>query len=165
MDTLLNEMTDFLPYIVLGLIAMNLIFFIVLITLAVKISKIQAKYEQFMHKENINIEETLINYAKRIKDLNKRINDNSENITVLNAKMKTTLRKVSLTRYQAIQNVGADLSFVVAMLDDENNGVVLNGIYSRDGSYTYAKPVVAGESRYTLSGEENATLTAAINRK
>ena len=51
------------------------------------------------------------------------------------------------------------------MLDDKNNGVVLNGIYSREMSNIYAKPVENGKSNYTLSEEEKMAIDKAINSK
>ena len=57
--------------------------------------------------------------------------------------------------------VGADLSFAIAMLDAEDNGIVLNGIYSRDGSYVYSKPVQNGQSTYQLSDEEKEAIRLA----
>ena len=49
------------------------------------------------------------------------------------------------------------------MLDEKNNGVVLNGIYSREMSNIYAKPVENGKSTYTLSNEEKQAIEKAIN--
>ena len=54
-------------------------------------------------------------------------------------------------------------SFALAILDDYNNGIVLNGIYARDSSNIYAKPVENGESKYVLSNEEKEAINRAIN--
>ena len=60
-------------------------------------------------------------------------------------------------------STGSDLSFALALLDEKNNGVVLNGIYSREMSNIYAKPVENGKSKYTISEEENLAIEKAIN--
>ena len=44
----------------------------------------------------------------------------------------------------------------------KNNGVVMNGIYSREMSNIYAKPVEAGNSSYTLSEEEQQAIKKAM---
>lgn len=72
---------------------------------------------------------------------------------------------MGVVRYQAIANMGADLSYTVALLDEQNDGVVLNGIYGRDGCYTYAKPINAGKSTYNLSEEEIQAIEQAMNKK
>ena len=64
------------------------------------------------------------------------------------------IQKVGIVRYSAFQDTGSDLSFSLALLDEKNNGVVFNGIYSREMSNIYAKPVENGNSKYTLSNEE-----------
>ena len=51
------------------------------------------------------------------------------------------------------------------LLDNNNNGVVLNGIYSRDNSNIYAKPIKDGKSEYILSDEEKEAIEKAINEK
>ena len=48
------------------------------------------------------------------------------------------------------------------MLDENNDGIVFNGIYSREMSNIYAKPVKNGVSEYTLSEEEKESIRRAI---
>ena len=61
-----------------------------------------------------------------------------------------------------IKDTGSDLSFALALLDENNNGVLLNGIYSREMSNIYAKPVTKGESSYTLSIEEKQAIDDVV---
>ena len=68
-------------------------------------------------------------------------------------------------RNKAFADVGSDLSFSIAILDSYNDGVIITGIYSRQDSITYAKPVDKGISRYELSEEETYVLNEAINKK
>ena len=53
------------------------------------------------------------------------------------------------------------LSYAVALLDSEENGIVLNSIHSREGCFTYAKEIVRGESYIPLSEEEKKALEQA----
>ena len=72
---------------------------------------------------------------------------------------------VILMKYNAFKDVGSDLSFALAILNNQNDGIVLNGIYSRETSNIYAKPVIKGESTYTLSEEEKEAIKKAINQE
>ena len=81
----------------------------------------------------------------------------------LDNKTKNCIQKVGIYRYNAYKDTGSDLSFAVALLDEENSGVVFNGIYSREMSNIYAKPVEKGNSSYTLSDEEAEAINKAIN--
>lgn len=65
----------------------------------------------------------------------------------------------SVDRYNAFDDQGSDLSFSVAFLDDEQNGVVMSSIYGRQESRTYAKPVQRGVSRYPLTDEETSVIS------
>ena len=73
------------------------------------------------------------------------------------------IQKVGIVRYNAFKDTGSDLSFALALLDEKNNGVVLNGIYSREMSNIYAKPVENGKSNYTVSEEETQAIQKAIS--
>ena len=73
------------------------------------------------------------------------------------------IQKVGIVRYSAFKDTGSDLSFAVAMLDEKNNGIVFNGIYSREMSNIYAKPIKNGKSEYTLSEEEVEAINRAVS--
>lgn len=76
--------------------------------------------------------------------------------------LSVVYKKYGIYRYNAYQDTGSDLSFTLAMLDENNDGVVLNGIYSRDTSNIYAKPVIKGESTYKITEEEKEAIKRAI---
>jgi len=76
--------------------------------------------------------------------------------------LKSCIQKIGIVRFNAFKDVGSDLSFALALLDEKNDGVVLNGIYSRDVSNIYAKPVKNGTSTYTLSNEEEQAISKAV---
>ena len=76
--------------------------------------------------------------------------------------MSKTIKKVGIVRYNAFKDTGSDLSFALALLNDNNDGVVLNGIYSREMSNIYAKPIKGGKSTYTISDKEQEAINKAI---
>ena len=80
----------------------------------------------------------------------------------LNKELNKSIKKVGIVRYNAFKDTGSDLSFALALLNENNDGVVLNGIYSREMSNIYAKPIVAGKSSYTISEMEQEAINRAI---
>ena len=58
--------------------------------------------------------------------------------------------------------MGGKLSFAIAMLNENNNGWIMNAMHSREGCYTYVKEIVNGESFVELSEEEAEALDKAI---
>ncbi len=148
-------------YIVLGLGAISLLFLILIVILFVKNGKLKKRYNEFMRGTEADIEGLLresIEKSTSIQESHKYVKDS---IARMQVQLDKCVQKVGIVRYGAIPGLGADLSFVVALLDDKDNGVVVNGIYTRDGSYTYAKEIVAGKSKHTLSDEENEAIVIA----
>ena len=142
-----------------------IIIFIGFIILMVKVNSLNKKYKNFMQKlgNGKNIEEDLENYiykTQRVENQNLEILNNLKNIE---NDVSKCIQKVGIVRYSAFKDTGSDLSFALALLDENNNGVVLNGIYSREMSNIYAKPVEKGASSYTLSEEETQAIKKAMD--
>lgn len=148
-------------YIIASLTGMALLFLILIIILFVKNRKLNKRYNSFMRGTETDIEGLLIESMKKIDKVQNDYQYVKESIVHTQLQLKRCTQKVGIVRYGAIPGVGADLSFVIAFLDEEDNGVVINGIYTRDGSYTYAKPVVGGKSTHTLSDEEKQAIKSA----
>lgn len=70
--------------------------------------------------------------------------------------------KLGILRFAAFENEGSDLSFSVALVDDNQNGMVMTSIYGRHESRVYAKPIENGTSSYALSEEEKQALALAV---
>ena len=88
-----------------------------------------------------NLEEMMKEYIKRVEIVETKNNEIMEYCKVIDDNIKRCSQKMGIVRYNAFKDTGSDLSFALAILDDHNNGVVLNGIYARDSSNIYAKPV------------------------
>ena len=109
-----------------------------------------------------DLQEDLENYMYRVERVEKQNADILGQINVLDKDLEGCIQKVGVLRYSAFQDTGSDLSFTLALLDEHDNGVVFNGIYSREMSNIYAKPVENGKSKYTLSEEEQEAIKRAI---
>jgi len=69
-------------------------------------------------------------------------------------KSKIYLQKVNLVRYHPFEK-GEDSSFVLALLDGKDDGVVINFLYTKEGLRVYTKKVVGGKGKdYPLTEEE-----------
>jgi hypothetical protein len=72
--------------------------------------------------------------------------------------------RMGLVRYKAFPDVGGDLSFSLALLNQKGTGVVLTGIHSRSETRIYAKAVESFQSNHPLSEEERQAISEARNR-
>ncbi len=148
----------------LTMIGIIILLFLGFIILIVKYSKLSKKYQNFMKKlgNGNNIEEDLKTYMNKVEEIKKQNEEVITYITRLNKDVSKCIQKVGIVRYSAFKDTGSDLSFALALLDENNDGVVLNGIYSREMSNIYAKPVNNGKSTYTISAEEQQAIQKAI---
>ena len=103
-----------------------------------------------------------LNDVEQIKIDNKEI---KKYYTKLDNDVNSCIQKIGLVRYNAFKDVGSDLSFAIALLDNNNNGVVLNGLYGSESSNIYAKPIRDGNSTYQLSDEEKYAIEIAEQNK
>ncbi len=72
-----------------------------------------------------------------------------------------SVQKIGVVRFNPFRDTGGDQSFVLAMLDSRDSGLVLTSIHGREGTRVYIKPIEYGTSRYPLSKEETAALKTA----
>lgn len=163
----MQELIDFLRndnyLLILNFIVILLfIGFIILLINNVKLNK---KYKNFIKKlgNGKNIEEDLENFMYKVDRVEKQNAEIKAFCNNLEHDLSKCTQKIGIVRYSAFKDTGSDLSFALALLDEKNNGVVLNGIYSREMSNIYAKPVKNGTSTYTLSNEEVEAIDKAIN--
>lgn len=88
---------------------------------------------------------------------------NREDIQKLEKLYNSSLHKYGIVKYDAFEDMGGKLSFVLALLDKENTGFLLNAIHSRENCFLYIKEIVNGESYIMLSEEEVEALKRAVN--
>lgn len=149
------------------ILGFNICVFFILIGIIIYVIYLHKNYIKFMKKmgNGNNLDEMLKKYLEEVAVVKQ---DNSEikaYYTKLDYDISSSIQKVGLVRFNAFQNVGSDLSFALALLDRENNGIVLNGIYGSDSSNIYAKPIKNGESTYQLSEEEKEAIEIASQEK
>lgn len=75
--------------------------------------------------------------------------------------MNNCVSKVSLVKYDAFEQMAGKLSFVIALLNNDNTGIIFNAMHSREGCFTYAKEIIKGESYIPLSEERKEALEKA----
>lgn len=152
-------------YIILGLTMLIIILFVMIILLMVKQRNISIKYKRFMQGTvGKDMESVLIERFSDIENLKKEGKELHEEIRKINENMLITIQKVGIVKYDAFSEVGGKISFALALLDKNNNGLLLNSVHSsREGCYTYLKEIIKGESFLELSKEEREALYRAIN--
>lgn len=122
------------------------------------------KYMAFMKKlgKGNNLDEMLKVYIDKVNEIHQE-NEQIQNYCIkLDNDVDSSIQKIGIVRFNAFKDVGSNLSFALAMLDRQNNGVVLNGIYGSEYSNIYAKPIKNAKSEYQLSDEEINAIDLAL---
>ena len=164
MEEIMNFLNTDLYKLILPCVVILL--FLIVIFEGIKIHRLKKRYINFMKKlgDGKNLEEDLTHYMNRVNQVAEKTEELTNYCKTLDNDISSCIQKVGMVRYSAFRDTGSDLSFTLALLDEKNNGVVLNGIYSREMSNIYAKPIENGTSeKYTLSEEEKQALNKAIN--
>ena len=149
--------------IIIGLIVSILLLFITVIILIYKGRKLKENYTALVRGMNgINIEDLLIRTDRDIKDIQRDIQLFQQSLNNMETKLTFAIQKIGFIRYNAFYDMGSQLSFSIALLDNFQNGFVFTSIYGREQSVCYAKPVRDGESNIPLSAEEMIAIERAI---
>lgn len=126
----------------------------------------------FGKKINVLFGETALTEDDFQKDLIRRlaktetkIEEIEPRIALVETLSRMSVQKVGFLRFNPFQDTGGDNSFVLTLLDHQNNGVIISSLYTRGGMRVYGKSVAAGETKHPLSEEEKNVLKDTIQRR
>lgn len=161
---MLNQIAQANLAIILSVIVVLLVLLVILsIILWTKLSKAKKRYNLLVNgATGENLEDIIADNIAKMNELivkNKKID---EDYAELKALFTRSIQKVAVHRFCAFADMGGDLSYAVALLDYQNNGVIFSSIFGRKESCTYVKPIENGVSKYPLSQEENKVLAEAM---
>lgn len=163
MEQLREIITNYNAEITLVLIVAFFIVLILFVIAELRVSHITEKYNDLVDGvEAVNLEELILKTLKEVDRVKKGYETVEEKYKYLDKRLKFAVQRVGFIRYNAFADMGSELSFSVAFLDDNLDGIVITNIFGRDYSTSYAKSIVKGESKYTLSVEEMQAIDRAI---
>lgn len=127
------------------------------------ISKLNKKYKKFMTgKSAKSLENEIVGLFEDNKFLRSSIEKNKKDIRILYKNMESTFQKLGIIKYDAFNQMGGKLSFCVALLDENDNGFIINSVHSTEGCYSYTKQIIRGQSDIDLGKEEKQALDMAM---
>lgn len=150
--------------IVLMLIVVVLIIFLIL--QGSKIKKLDDRlYNLTAGSDGESLEDLLVQNLDNYQAMNKQLESNSGDIRDIYRRLHSVIQKVGLVKYDAFSQMGGNLSSVIALLDQDNNGVILNTVQNVDGCYSYVKGVQGGKSDVAYTEEEQEAVNLALDQK
>lgn len=149
--------------VLLCVLALSIIMLIAFLCINLRLAKITKKYKELTEgAEGRNLEELILKQAENLNQLQMELTELKKLFAKLEQFSHETISKVNFKRYNAFAEMGSDLSFSVAFLNDRDTGVLMTSIYGRDENRIYLKPIVKGTSSYTLSPEEQEVINKCI---
>ncbi len=152
-----------IAYLFLILLIFIVVLFIIIILQMKKLNRLQKRISKFMTgKDAKSLEKDIVGLYEDNKFLKINVDKNKKDIRTLYKNMEHAFQKIGLIKYDAFQQMGGKLSFSLALLDENNNGFILNSVHSTEGCYTYTKEIKNGECAISLGEEEQQALDMAI---
>ena len=113
-------------------------------------------------KDGKSLEDDILFRLEQIDELIESNAANERNIDLIFKHLQKTFQKYGMVKYDAFDEMGGKLSFTLAMLNERNDGYVLNVVHSREGCFSYVKEIIAGNPILSLSPEEQEALEDAL---
>lgn len=162
-NSLLNNLAFDPAYLIIGLAVLTLAFMIITLVCFSQYRKLYRRYDMFMRgKDAETLEDTILDLLDETTVLQVSDREGRDQLTSLNRQVRASFQKVGIVKYNAFKGMGGNLSFVIALLDDNNSGFILNSVHSREGCYLYMKDVEKGSTDVLLGAEEKEALEKAL---
>lgn len=151
--------------VVIILIIIVLLQFIWIFAIISRYNKLSKRISHFTTgKDAANLEQVMVKRFSEIRQIVKNEKQQNKEIDIINDKFLTTFCKIGLVKYDAFKEMSGKLSFSLALLTENHDGIIITSMHSREGCFTYCKEVTNEESYYILSEEERLALNVAIGK-
>ena len=152
-------------YYLFAIVLLLVVLIIIIIIVLCKQKKLKKRIEAFLEgKDGKSLEEELLSNMEKVQIADKENKKLQVEIEVLKKIQRMTYQKMGMVKYDAFREMSGELSYALALLDQEENGFIINSVYANEGSYSYVKQIVKGECQINLSEEEEKALNQAKNK-
>ena len=152
-----------LGIVLVALVAVVFILLVICTVLCIEHGKLKKRFNRFSQgRDGKSLEKEIGEVFSQNVALKEVTDKNKRDIRTLYRRMETTFQKVGLVKYDAFPQMGGKLSFSLAMLDEKNNGFIINSVHGSDGCYTYSKEIMAGRCDLELGDGEKQALGMAM---
>lgn len=149
-------------YLIFALAFFVIVLIVIVIITLCKLKKLYRAYDRFMRgKDAESLEDTLLTCIEKTEEVDKMNRMLREDMIGLRKNQRITYQKMGMVKYNAFREMSGDLSYALALLDQQNHGFVINSVYGKEGGYSYIKEIVNGECSILLSEEEQKALEKA----
>jgi hypothetical protein len=135
------------------------------IVLTVKMGSVKKQFQRLARgTTEENLEDILNRLFGNLEEIDHSHRELRQEVKRILDSLMSVKGRMGLVRFSAFDKQGSDLSFSLALIDDQKNGVVLTSLFGRDDSRIYAKPIENGSSLYSLTDEEKKAIEIAFEK-
>ena len=141
-----------------------LLSFLLVLVLMLRIRKVRREYRMLLGESgDQDLLATVGESVGKTRDVARQMQSVTDAQEDLASVGRLALQRFSIVRYDAFEDMGGQLSFSAALLDDYGDGIVVTSINGRTETRTYAKSVRAMKSQHNLSDEEREAIESAVS--
>jgi len=139
---------------------------VLILVLFVMVFGLQRKIKKMLRGKNAaTLEDTLLSIQKDVNELILKEKYLEKTLGEAISRLKKSVQKVGIVRFNPFKGTsGSNQSFSLALLDENDDGVIVSALYSRERVSTFAKPITNGKSEYELSPEEKRAISQAMQQ-
>jgi Protein of unknown function (DUF4446) len=154
--------SDYGPVLWLALLAAFLLLLLLYLRLQAQVSRMGGHYARLVRGgPGRGLEELLERHLDRMETTAERVEQLDELCQQLERTLQHAIQRVGIVRFNPFSDTGGDQSFSIALLDGAGDGLVISSLFGRAETRVFAKPVQSGQSKYTLTGEEQEAIQLA----
>lgn len=166
--TRMREVLSFIEvydgFILLGLAFLVLVLLVYSGILSRRLARINSRREIKIEEGRLeDILDHLSEQAKVVAAMQARVDELNIKHREQSSNLSSCIQRIGIVRFNAFEDVGGEQSFAMALLDADNNGVVISSLYGRHDSRLYAKSVTGGRGERALSEEEQSAINKALS--
>ena len=148
-----------LTLLLLFLVAVMLVAFVVQLR---KVRRLERRLDAATRgSDGRNLEGVLDSHLQRVYNVARDVEQVQARAASLDARSRKAVQRVGLVRFNAFDDTASSQSFALALLNGDEDGLVLSSLHSRQATRVYAKAINAGRSDGPLSEEETEALRRA----
>ena len=146
--------------IILVLLALVLLLIVWVILIQSGINQLKRKLREiFAGTKGMDLEQVIFKQAKSLKNFDKDIQELYKISNQINNLALRSIHKVGIIRFNPFKDVGGNQSFAIALLNGNDDGIVISSLYTREGTRIYSKDVQNGISKkFPLTEEEKKAI-------
>lgn len=157
------SLTGLMIFLILLSLILNAVLFFMLSSESRKRRELELRLRRFTRGSGgDNLEDTMLRMFDEHEEIHQILDREDREIDEIQDRLRNAIQKVGVIKYDAFNQMGGNLSSSIALLNENNNGVIINTVQSVDGCYSYVKQIRDGRPDVDLGKEENEALEQAM---